>query len=97
MNKVLGQIVDFVELTKTSVARVFSHMDSDGSGGLDIMELEDGKERCISVRCGEPSQPPFISTRARKICLFTDYTAVALGFILIALSCSDAQNGRASV
>ena len=36
------QVIERVKQTKTSVARVLSRVDSDGSGDLDILELQVG-------------------------------------------------------
>ena len=37
---VLGNICDYVRKTNTSIVRVFSRMDADGSGDLDVIELQ---------------------------------------------------------
>jgi len=38
---VLGRVMEFVERTNTSVARLFSKLDTDGSGDLDVLELQE--------------------------------------------------------
>ena len=38
---VLGNLLDYVKKTKLSVQRVFAHVDADGSGNLDVQELQE--------------------------------------------------------
>lgn len=39
--KTLGKVCDYVKQAKTSVARVFSRVDSDDSGNLDVLEMQE--------------------------------------------------------
>jgi Ca2+-binding EF-hand superfamily protein len=39
--RVLGHVVDFVARTNTSLTRLFAQVDSDGSGALDVLELQE--------------------------------------------------------
>ena len=39
--RVLGHVVDFVSRTNTSLTRLFARVDSDGSGALDALELQE--------------------------------------------------------
>lgn len=42
---VLGNICDYVKSTKTSVVRVFARVDRDGSGDLDLLEMQEAMRK----------------------------------------------------
>ena len=44
-SEVLGHVVDFVDQTNTSLPRLFARVDSDGSGTLDVFELQEAMRR----------------------------------------------------
>lgn len=51
-NTVLGSICDYVERTRSSVVQLFAGMDSDGSGALDSLEMQEAL-RCIGIELDE--------------------------------------------
>ena len=57
---VLGRICDHVKKTRSSMVQLFAHMDSDGSGNLDMLELQEAL-RCIGQELNEMEVKEVIS------------------------------------